>query len=206
MTWEVFTIDDTTLRPTARALADAFVDDPLFRFLAADEDALHRWLPAAQEANLRMTLPDGHTYGLRAPSGEVVGGLCMLPPGRFPPSIGRNLAFLWALLSKPRPWIPIPGRALRRGAPYLAAWDAMHYPEPHWYLYNLGVAKHRQGEGGGRRLVEHALALAAVEKLPVYLETQTESNLGFYRRMGFEVTDRKEPHPRGPGTWGLLRT
>ncbi|MFW6067172.1 MAG: GNAT family N-acetyltransferase [Myxococcota bacterium] len=205
MTWQVFPVDDRTLASTASALAEAFAEDPLFRFLAGDEAALRRWLPAAQQANLRMTLPDGHTYGLRDGGGEVVGGLCLLPPGRFPVPLGRNASFLWALLTRPTPWTPAPLRALRRGLPYLSAWDAMHPTEPHWYLYNLGVHTRVHGRGAGKRLVAHAIELAEQDARPLYLETQTEANLGFYRRMGFRILDKREPHPEGPPAWGLLR-
>lgn len=204
MSWEVFPIGEQLLVPTAQALADAFADDPLFAFLAGNEDALRRWLPVAQEANLRMTLPDGHTYGLRTSEGEVAGGMCLLPPDRFPVSIGRNLAFLWTLITRPNPWTPALARGLRRSRPYLDAWEAMHVREPHWYLYDIGVARAHQGRGGGQRLMAHAFELAAADGLPIYLETQTEANLGFYRHMGFELVDRRRPHPEGPPTWGLL--
>lgn len=205
MAWTLFSVDDHTLAGTAQALARAFQDDPFFRFVAIDERALRRWLPVAQEENLRITLPEGHTYGLRGPEGEVVGGMCLLPPGTFPTPAGRTFRFLWQLITRPDPWTPSPMRALRRGAPYLEAWEAMHVHDPHWYLYNLGVVPEHRGRGGGRRLLEQALTLAAADGHPTYLETQAERSLGFYRRMGFHIVDRRTPHPQGPPTWGLLR-
>jgi ribosomal protein S18 acetylase RimI-like enzyme len=204
VTWELFPVDADTLETTATALAQAFDEDPFFRFLAVSDEALRRWLPVAQGANLRITLPEGHTYGLRDPQGAVVGGMCLLPPGTFPTPPGRTWRFLWELLTQPNPWTPTPLRALRRGAPYLDAWEAMHIQAPHWYLYNLGVARPRQGQGAGRTLVAHALELAQQDDLPLYLETQAERNLGFYMRLGFRVIGHRSPHPRGPGTWGLL--
>jgi ribosomal protein S18 acetylase RimI-like enzyme len=205
VTWEIFPVDEHTLAPTADALARAFADDPLFRFLAVTDAALRRWLPVAQVANLRMTLPDGHTYGLRSAAGRVVGGMCLLPPGGFPVPPGRTLSFLWDLVHKPNPWTPPPLRAFRRGRPYLEAWEAMHVQMPHWYLYNVGVTTDARGFGCGRQLVGRAIALAEEDGLPIYLETQTRANLGFYRHMGFHVVEQRSPHPHGPATWGLLR-
>jgi hypothetical protein len=40
--------------------------------------------------------------------------------------------------------------------------------------------------------------------LPVYLETMTERNLGFYRRQGFEVVIETDL-PDGPRCWLMRR-
>lgn len=205
MTFEVVPLEPAELEATALALAASFEADPLFHFLAPDQRQRSRWLPVTQAANLRMTLPEGHTYSLRDGNGHVVGGLCLVPPGRYPLSLARSLAFLGRLAARPTPLTPAPLGTLRRGTAYLRAWERMHVREPHWYLYNIGVAPRVQGRGAGRRLVEHTATLAERDGVPVYLETQNEANLPFYRRMGFEVVDRREPHPRGPSTWGMIR-
>jgi len=204
VTFEVVLLDRGVLAATAGALAASFEDDPLFRFLAPDQPQRSRWLPVAQMANLKMTLPEGHTYALRDANAHVVGGLCLVPPGRYPIPLRRSAAFLGRLTLGPTPLTPSPVGALLRGTPYLRAWERMHVREPHWYLYNVGVAPRAQGRGAGRLLVEHVLGLAAPERTPVYLETQNGANLPFYRRMGFEVVDRRHPHPLGPPTWGML--
>lgn len=205
MGFRVAPLDPADLAATADALAASFEADPLFRFVAPSHRQRSRWLPVTQAANLRMTLPEGHTYTLRDSRDHVVGGLCLVPPERYPLSMRRSLAFLGRLTVAPTPLTPWPLGAILRGAPYLRAWEKMHVREPHWYLYNVGVAPRAQGRGGGRALVEHTLSLAARDRLPVYLETQNEGNLPFYRRMGFAVVDRRRPHPGGPFTWGMIR-
>ena len=65
---------------------------------------------------------------------------------------------------------------------------ARHAPEPHWYLYLLGVEPARQGRGVGRALLAPTLARADAGGVPCYLETQNSRNVGFYERLGFRVT------------------
>ncbi len=77
-----------------------------------------------------------------------------------------------------------------------------HASGPHWYLQMVGVEPSKQGRGLGSRLLAHGLARAS--KLPVYLETDVERNVGLYRRHGFEVMEHAstaEPVP----LWSMLR-
>ncbi len=60
-------------------------------------------------------------------------------------------------------------------------------PGPHEYLWALGVDTTRQGEGTGSALVSAFVARADEARLPAYLETETERNVSFYRRHGFDV-------------------
>jgi GNAT superfamily N-acetyltransferase len=80
-----------------------------------------------------------------------------------------------------------------------------HTPaEEHWYLGVLGTHPDRQGEGLGSRVVRDVLEIADADGAPAYLETATESNLGFYARLGFDIRDDSSI-PGGPRIWGLWR-
>lgn len=46
----------------------------------------------------------------------------------------------------------------------------------------------------------------AGSRLPTYLETATERNLGLYRALGFEVIDTWVVPRGGPRFWSMLRT
>ena len=61
--------------------------------------------------------------------------------------------------------------------------------EPHWYLMALGVDPDHQGEGHGSTLVRAGIEKADRDGKAVYVETETEENLGFYQRLGFEVLE-----------------
>lgn len=118
----------------------------------------------------------------------------------------RRVQFRQQLLTLllPRPWIPIPRYAFRVFR-YLNDWARRHYSGPHHYVYAIGVEPSHQHRGLGRRLIRPLLDEADGEGLPVYLETLTESNLRFYRSLGFRVTDSCRSHPEGPMTWMLIR-
>jgi GNAT superfamily N-acetyltransferase len=60
-------------------------------------------------------------------------------------------------------------------------------PSPCWYLGLLGVDPARQGTGIGSALVRAFLKCAAEDGFPTCLWTTTESNVEFYKRLGFEV-------------------
>ncbi|WP_225000231.1 N-acetyltransferase [Cesiribacter sp. SM1] len=62
------------------------------------------------------------------------------------------------------------------------------YPQlPFYYLWFLGVAPEQQGRGIGSMLLQDIIEESRQLQRPVYLETSLASNIGFYRRWGFEV-------------------
>ena len=63
---------------------------------------------------------------------------------------------------------------------------------PHWYLVAIGSRSECQGQGLGSQLVEVGTSRADAAGLPCYLETATESNIGFYSKRGFEIVGQTE--------------
>lgn len=79
-------------------------------------------------------------------------------------------------------------------------------PMPHYYLFALGVSPAAQGKGVGGLLLASMLSRIDGERMPAYLETQNEKNVGLYRRFGFEVAAEGEfPKLDGLSNWGMLR-
>lgn len=76
---------------------------------------------------------------------------------------------------------------------------------PHLYLAALGVDPGWQAKGIGRRLIADHLARADERGLGCYLETQTESNVSYYSRSGFEIVDRQPAWEGGPPLWFMWR-
>ena len=97
------------------------------------------------------------------------------------------------------------GRVLR----LLALMEDMdkHHPmdRPHAYLWFLGVARAAQGRGIGSRLLKVAGERLDAQRLPAYLETQTERNVALYNRHGFEVISEHRPQPKAPQLWSMWR-
>ncbi len=74
---------------------------------------------------------------------------------------------------------------------------------PHWYLLALGTRPELQGTGLGSALIERGSSQADAAHIPCYLETASESNVAFYTKRGFEVTDQTEV--LGFTFWGMMR-
>lgn len=84
-------------------------------------------------------------------------------------------------------------------------WSEVHYKlgqlrpiEPHWYLAVLGVDPPFWGQGVGSRLLAELFRLAGAPaagveraseqpgRVPIYLESDREQSIRFYRARGFE--------------------
>lgn len=77
--------------------------------------------------------------------------------------------------------------------------------EPHWYVAAIGVDPESQGTGVGSALMKHGITRADRGEAPVYLETETESNLKFYEHLGFEVVGELTPTGTSFRMWLMLR-
>lgn len=81
-----------------------------------------------------------------------------------------------------------------------------NYPDsPNWYLQALGVHPDSQGKGVGTRFVPYMLG--EIGNHDCYLETGTQSNVGFYERSGFLIHDpaAQLAPGGGPTHWTMLR-
>ena len=97
------------------------------------------------------------------------------------------------------------GARIRRGQAVMRAIERRHPKEPHWYLAVLGTDPAHQGEGVGSALVRHVLDDPANTPEPAYLETETEANVPFYERHGFEVIGQLDVPSGGPHLWLMWR-
>lgn len=75
----------------------------------------------------------------------------------------------------------------------------------HAYLWMIGVAPERQGEGLGTALIASVLDRCDRDGLPAYLEASSERSKGLYERLGFACTGRVLHLPEGPRMWPMWR-
>ncbi|KFG73761.1 GNAT family N-acetyltransferase [Streptomyces mutabilis] len=84
--------------------------------------------------------------------------------------------------------------------------DGIHPSDrAHEYLWMIGVAPDRQGEGLGTALIESVLDRCDREGLPAYLEASSGRSRELYERLGFECTGRALDLPDGPRMWPMWR-
>jgi ribosomal protein S18 acetylase RimI-like enzyme len=184
--------------PTARLLARAFADNPLVMAAVGGSEkyryrnGLHGMRSLLASARGRSAGWIVRDAGQRVPRGALVGPL---PPHHpLPPA-----PFLWQLRA-----------LLGQGPRIVARWgrvyerlQSVHPLEPHAYLGTLGVDPTCQGRGYGGALLEHWLRSVDEARLPSYLETDRERNVGFYSRAGFEVA--REISVLGVPIWCMWR-
>jgi ribosomal protein S18 acetylase RimI-like enzyme len=80
-----------------------------------------------------------------------------------------------------------------------------HVPEPHWYLMVIGVDPDRQRQGIGTALIDPVLRRADTQGLRSFLETNKESRIPFYERLGFQVVEHGTVDGL-PDSWGMVRS
>jgi GNAT superfamily N-acetyltransferase len=169
------------LGPLVDALADAFADDPVQRWLfagAADHrGSLGRFFRFFVDEYFAI----GHVY---VPSGSPdAGGALWAPPDRDVLHDEARIGELIALVRDEIGVDPTPRlMELARAAEYR--------PQvPHFYLGILGVAASARGGGLGAVLVSPILAACDAAGIPAHLESSNPRNIGFYERLGFETVD-----------------
>jgi ribosomal protein S18 acetylase RimI-like enzyme len=186
---------------SGQVLARAFLEDPLYSALLPDrferERALQRMLGGVVGYSL--------AYGLAYTTPALDGAACWLPPGGTTMTLGRSLRTGFELQ---RAVVRFSPRARREFLRTLAFMDAAHKrdaPSRHWYLWCLGVEPACHGQGIGSRLLRPVLDQAGRDGVPCYLETETEGNVAFYRKHGFEVVSEYVLPGLGVAFWTMLR-
>jgi ribosomal protein S18 acetylase RimI-like enzyme len=197
----VIELPEDRLYEAADVLTRSFLANPNFVDLFPDEEARARALPHVQRACLRDALGMGRVYAASR-GGELLGVAAWLPPGGFPLSPRRQFRavpdMVRVLAAAPRSF----GRLLR----FTDGVTKLHPAQPYWYLEAVGVEPAAQGMGIGTLLLEPVLAGADEAGQLCYLETMTERNVAWYRRLGFEVRSAGVSFtPGGPANWTMIR-
>jgi len=78
-------------------------------------------------------------------------------------------------------------------------------PGRYWYLQMVGVLPELQHKGYGSKLIKPLLSRAERENLPVYLETQLESNATLYEHYGFKVEDSSVIPGTKVRSWAMVK-
>jgi ribosomal protein S18 acetylase RimI-like enzyme len=182
-------------------LARAFLVDPAYTALFPDEDERERSLQRLFGAVVGYSL----AYGLIHTTLGVEGAACWLSPGNTEVTLWRIVRTGFGLQRAVAGFNP---QARHEFLAALAYMDEIHkreVPGPHWYLWALGVEPDCQGQGTGSRLIQPVLSQADKEGVPCYLETQTERNVAFYRKRGFDVVSDGIAPGQKIRIWTMLR-
>ena len=181
-----------------RTMSTAFFDDPLMEFMVPDESK------RLEIGNWFMSKGIGYCakWGEVYTDDDFTGGSAWLTPGNTKMTTMRILrAGLWQMPFK----IGLGGFSRFNKLDSVAsAIHKKHVPGDHWYLLILGTHPERQGTGIGTAAIEAGAAKAAQAGLPVYLETMTESNVGYYTKRDFKVAEEFVIDGKVK-TWAMVR-
>ena len=185
---DLVTLTRELVEPASLTCANAFADDETTRYLIPD---------ASKRVNLRFSFE----YYLKL---SLLGG-----KGTFLTSPKCEGVAMWFESEHKESFFD----HLRSGFPFLSlrvGWDFLlreaqldlHFsklrkelaPKQHIYLGILAVNPAFQGQGFASKLVLPMLTDLDKQKLPAYLETQNQRNVGMYQHWGFELL-REETMP-----------
>jgi len=143
-------------------------------------------------------------YGVaRAISPKLEGIAMWLPPSKkdfdYWKAFRCGTLFGWARLSSDflTHILPI--------ANHLASIRARTAKQPHWYLFNIGVATEHQGQHHSSRLLNSMLKTIDATNKSCYLETHTEKNVEIFAKFGFNVVDKSSIPKTSITNWAMLR-
>lgn len=175
-------------------LSRAFADDPAMTFLFPDPVQRARRMPRL----FALLFDTDVNGGMRLTTAGGEAATLWRGPGR----IRTNRGDMWR---HALPLAAVFGTALRRAVTLSDAITAHMPAGDYWYLHLAGCEPALQGRGLGAAVIRAGLSRAA-GRLPCYLETATQANVGFYNRLGFAVTDEWCVPRGGPRFWSMVRS
>jgi ribosomal protein S18 acetylase RimI-like enzyme len=191
---EVRTARGDEIPQLAAMLARAFHDDPVTAWFLRDDERRPKYAARFFAWQLHRLLGQEQVHTSDELSGAAVWAL----PGRWRESTWQALRLFVSLLPALGTHIPVAARGIERV-------EKRHPEDPHLYLAVLGTDPAAQGQGVGSALLRPGLDLCDREGLPAYLESSKESNLAFYARFGFRVTEEIPMPGEGPKVWLMWR-
>lgn len=195
-TIEVRTAAADAVPKVAAALADAFINDPVYTWMLPRSLRLTARLRTMFVAEMEQyVIPNGGTVWT-TPGSE--GAVCTLPPGawEFPASLTGQQALMWLRAF---------GRRSLLAGRVQHLLEARHLREPHFYVRLVGVRTALQGQGVGSALMQPTLQQADSAGLPSYIEASSARSAALYERLGFVHLDVLELPQGGPPIWPMRR-
>lgn len=188
---------------TARVLARAFHNDPMWSFLEPDASNRPRTTAWVIEHWARILAPKGASWIARDIEDRIVGAALWFPPGEFGVTLGRMLrvGYVWMPFSLGFGWTTRALRVSREGISHQIA----TMKGPHWVLDILAVDPDAQKSGVGGALIRKGLEIADQQRAPSFVVTHNPINVAYYQRFGFQLVDEYKVSNGGPVAYSLRR-
>ncbi|MFX0144787.1 MAG: GNAT family N-acetyltransferase [Candidatus Hodarchaeota archaeon] len=185
-----------------KVAGEAFQEDPTTLFIYPEERERKQKL----QYGFRMIYNYGIRHGVAyAISNNLEGIIVWLPPNKTFPST-------WTLMKHGGFYtmrkVGLKLKAMKRTFTVFGYIESKHkelVPFDHWYLQNIAVKPEEQGKGYGGLLLKVMIDKIDSEGLPIYLETNNEKNLRFYKKYGFETIEHVIIPETDVPLWCMLR-
>jgi ribosomal protein S18 acetylase RimI-like enzyme len=176
-------------------LARAFLDDPVASWAWKPEHQREWALKRFQAIRARQLIPHEEVWT----TDDLSCAALWAPPGHWRSTL-REVLELTPCFTRPRLFVHMPVVAL--------GWDKLEraHPRkpPHFYLAVLGTEPEAQGRGLASAVLRGVLDQCDSDGVGAFLESSKESNIAFYARHGFRVTEEIKLL-RGPSMWKMWR-
>jgi ribosomal protein S18 acetylase RimI-like enzyme len=186
-------------RGAAETLARAFDDSPVYRavFSGFSDARRGRALLRAKVGFVSAMAHQGESRVAR--DGSVLAGATLIiAPGRYPLS--------WLDEIRQSSGCATTGpTAIARFLKLTAYMRRLHIPEPHFYLFAIGVEPARQGRGVGKALLADLHVRADAAGAPCYLETEKPINVRLYESVGYRILTDEIIPGLGVRMWTMRR-
>jgi len=175
------------IRKASVILADAFQSDPLWNKIFENEINKSKKYPLVSELLLRYCFKYGEIFS----SSENFEGIMALTPGKF------SYMTMWRLIRSYAifPFMQLGGNVGRRISLAFAPMetDRKKYMRQNSfiYLHIIGVSTENQGKGHGGKLLRELNEMSDQAEIPIYLETETETNVKVYKKFGFKILNQR---------------
>jgi ribosomal protein S18 acetylase RimI-like enzyme len=179
----------------AAVLARAFFDDPVASWAWKPDDLRLAALERFQATRIRQLIVHEEVWC----SEDLACAALWAPPGHWHATLSETAqllpSFMRRRLFARMPMVAIGWEKLERGHPR---------KPPHFYLAVLGTDPEAQGRGIGSAVLRGVLDQCDRDGVAAFLESSKESNIAYYSRHGFRVTEEVRLM-RGPSMWRMWR-
>ena len=197
---KIIPLDPRHRKEAAKLLSEAFFNYPTFTFFFPNVKQRKRDLAWYLGNALNCTLSYGEAYTVP----DLSGVMMLLLPGHTKITLLeyiQNGFFLTPFRLGFRNYV----RSMRCETHAEEMHEKLMKGVPHYYLWVLAVAPQKARQGVGKTLIQHLLQKADAENMPIYLETNTEYNVGYYQHLGFSVMMKTEVPGYDIPFWCMVR-
>lgn len=196
---ELYRLEKADLPKAAEILATAFSDDPLAKAFEG--------LPNSKElfaAFFQVPLTYAHKYGEVYATSEHLEGIIAWTPGHV-----ADMS-IWRMLRSGAlsPAIKM-GKTYNNIKPFFtqATKDRKRFMKGKDFLYLavIGVSPEEQGKGYGKTLIHTFIAQGEKNRIPLYLETETEENASLYHHFDFNTLNHTVIPEINMPFWAMAR-